>query len=58
MKKCIMYASPDWQAVVSVLFHGMPYDFCDKCKAELEDAKANCGLHGDPVPLPIWKKGK
>ena len=56
-RECIMYASPDWQAVVSVLFNGMPYDFCDKCKAELEDAKANCGLHGDPiVGLPIWKK--
>ena len=57
-RECIMYAGPDWQAVVSVLFHGMPYDFCDKCKTELENAKANCGLHGDPVPLPVWKKGK
>ena len=37
-----MYARPDWQAVVSVLSHGMPYDFCYKCKAELVEAKLQC----------------
>jgi len=41
-RECIMYAKPDWKAVVSVLFHGMPYDFCDKCKAELAEAKKSC----------------
>jgi len=41
-RECIMYAKPDWKAVVSVLFNGMPYDFCDKCKAELEEAKKSC----------------
>ena len=41
-RECIMYAKPDWQAVVSVLFNGMPYDFCEKCKAELEKAKSEC----------------
>ena len=48
-RECIMYAQPDWQAVVSVLFHGMPYDFCDKCKAELEESKHKC-LHNKEVP--------
>lgn len=51
-RECVMYARPDWQAVVSVLFNGMPYDFCDKCKAELEDGKKSCdsmyGMHPDP----------
>lgn len=42
-RECIMYAKPDWQAVVSVIFQGMPYDFCDKCKAELKEAKTSCG---------------
>jgi predicted Zn-dependent protease len=41
-RECIMYARPDWQAVVSVIFHGMPYDFCHKCKAELKEAKEQC----------------
>ena len=41
-RECIMYARPDWQAVVSVIFNGMPYDFCDKCKAELVEAKHQC----------------
>lgn len=41
-RECIMYARPDWQAVVSVLFNGMPYDFCAKCKAELLEAKDKC----------------
>ena len=54
-RECIMYAKPDWQAVVSVLFHGMPYDFCDKCKAELEAGKKSCdsmyGMHPDPIPI-------
>jgi hypothetical protein len=57
-RECIMYARPDWQAVVSVLFHGMPYDFCDKCKAELEEGKKSCdtmyGMHPDPEY--IWRK--
>jgi len=53
-----MYARPDWQAVVSVLFHGMPYDFCDKCKAELKDGKKSCDSMYDmhPDPEPVWKK--
>jgi predicted Zn-dependent protease len=56
-RECIMYAKPDWQAVVSVLFHGMPYDFCDKCKAELEDGKKNCTIYSDPaVEHPVWKQ--
>ena len=41
-RECIMYARPDTKAVLSVLFHGMPYDFCDKCKAELREAKKSC----------------
>ena len=41
-RECIMYARPDWKAVLSVLGHGMPYDFCDACKAELKEAKAYC----------------
>lgn len=41
-RECVMYAQPDWQAVVSVIFNGMPYDFCDKCKAELREAKNTC----------------
>jgi len=41
-RECIMYASPDWQSVVSVLFNGMPYDFCQYCRAELEEAKESC----------------
>jgi len=41
-RECVMYARPDWQAVVSVIFNGMPYDFCDKCKAELIEAKNAC----------------
>jgi len=41
-RECVMYARPDWQAVVSVIFNGMPYDFCDKCKAELVEAKKQC----------------
>ncbi len=38
-RECVMYAAPDWQAVASVAFNGMPYDFCDLCKEELEGAK-------------------
>jgi len=41
-RECIMYARPDWRAVLSVLGHGMPYDFCDACKAELKEAKNSC----------------
>jgi len=41
-RECVMYARPDTKAVLSVLFHGMPYDFCDKCKAELREAKKSC----------------
>jgi len=41
-RECVMYARPDWQAVVSVIFNGMPYDFCDRCKAELIEAKNTC----------------
>jgi len=42
-RECIMYSAPDWQSVVSVLaFNGMPYDFCDLCKAELKKAKRYC----------------
>ncbi|MFK5975479.1 MAG: hypothetical protein QM493_03120 [Sulfurovum sp.] len=38
-----MYSKPDWQSVVSVmLLNGMPYDFCEKCKAELKEAKESC----------------
>ena len=57
-RECVMYASPDWQAVLSVLFHGMPYDFCDDCKLELKYAKESCGTpvtvyHSDPYrPYP------
>ena len=43
-RECVMYAKPDTKAVLSVLFHGMPYDFCDKCKAELEEAKKECNI--------------
>lgn len=54
-RECIMYARPDSKAVLSVLFHGMPYDFCDKCKAELEEGKKSCdsryGMHPDPLPI-------
>ena len=50
---CILYAGPDWKAVVSVLFHGMPYDFCDDCKAELRYAKEHAcryyGAYGDDI---------
>ena len=42
-RECVMYARPDWQAVLSVLIHGMPYDFCDDCKLELKYAKESCG---------------
>jgi hypothetical protein len=41
-RECVLYAAPDWRAILSVLFHGMPYDFCDICKAELRDAKNSC----------------
>jgi len=41
-RECVMYARPDWQTVVSVISSGMPYDFCDKCKAELREAKKEC----------------
>jgi len=41
-RECIMYPSPDWRAVLSVLRYGMPYDFCDACKAELKKAKNSC----------------
>jgi len=41
-RDCVMYASPDIQAVLSVLIHGMPYDFCDDCKAELKYKKKSC----------------
>ena len=42
-RECIMYSRPDWQSVVSVLaLNGMPYDFCDLCKAELIEAKRSC----------------
>jgi len=41
-RECMMYARPDWRAVLSVLRHGMPYDFCDACKAELKEAKESC----------------
>jgi len=55
-RECVMYARPDWQAVVSVIFNGMPYDFCDKCKAELEEAKKSCDIDQNIYPLPVWKK--
>ena len=49
-RECIMYSSPDWQSVVSVLLlNGMPYDFCDLCEAELKDMKQNCYM---PHTLP------
>jgi hypothetical protein len=41
-RECVMYAQPDWQSVVSVLFNGMPYDFCALCQAELKEAKKLC----------------
>lgn len=43
-RECVMYSSPDWQSVVSVLLHGMPYDFCSICKAELQKAKQECNF--------------
>ncbi len=58
-RECIMYSSPDWQSVLSViLLNGMPYDFCDKCKAELKESKKSCdGMHGThPDSEPIWQK--
>ena len=42
-RECIMYSKPDWQSVVSVIFKGMPYDFCKLCKEELQEAKNRCG---------------
>jgi len=34
--ECVMYKGPDIYAVTSVvLLNGMPYDFCEECKAEL-----------------------
>jgi len=50
-RECVMYARPDWQAVLSVLIHGMPYDFCDDCKLELKYAKESCGTS---YPLPYY----
>ena len=44
-RDCVMYARPDWQAVLSVLIHGMPYDFCDDCKLELKYKKESCGTY-------------
>ena len=41
-RECVLYASPDWRAVLSVLRYGMPYDFCKDCRAELEKAKESC----------------
>lgn len=41
-RECNLYASPDWQAVVSVLTNGMPYDYCKVCQAELANAKRQC----------------
>jgi len=41
-RQCVMYPKPDLFAVISVLFSGMPYDFCPVGKAELETAKAQC----------------
>jgi hypothetical protein len=49
-RECIMYSTPDWQSVVSVLLlNGMPYDFCDLCEAELKEMKQNCYM---PHTLP------
>jgi len=50
-RECVMYARPDWQAVLSVLIHGMPYDFCDDCKLELKYAKESCGIM---YPTPYY----
>ena len=57
-RDCVMYAKPDLQAVLSVLTHGMPYDFCDDCKLELKYQKESCGAYSynDVIyeaPLPI-----
>jgi len=41
-RECILYKGPDWRAVLSVPKHGMPYDFCKSCQAELKEAKASC----------------
>ena len=41
---------------MQLLFHGMPYDFCDKCKAELEEGKKSCDYSMHPDPQPIWNK--
>ena len=43
-RECVMYARPDLLAVLSVLLHGMPYDFCDDCKLELKEAKKYSGV--------------
>ena len=45
-RECVMYARPDWQAVLSVLTNGMPYDFCEDCKLELKYKKESCGTYG------------
>jgi len=57
-RECVMYARPDLQAVLSVLIHGMPYDFCDDCKLELKYQKESCGAYSynDVIyeaPLPV-----
>ena len=41
-RECILYKGPDWRAVLSVPTHGMPYDFCKSCQAELKKAKESC----------------
>ena len=41
-RECVMYQSPDFQSVVSVLFNGMPYDFGKLGQEELSAAKRSC----------------
>ena len=41
-RECVLYAKPDWRAVLSVLRYGMPYDFCKECRTELKKAKESC----------------
>jgi len=40
--ECVLNSGPDWKSVVSVLFNGMPYDFCEVCQAEIAEKKKMC----------------
>lgn len=43
---CVMYSPADWRAVMQIVLHGRPLDFCGGCAAELVQARER------PSPWP------